>query len=582
MPRIGPIVALTVTLLAVFAASARAQQSTTGITLTYDELQSLPLGRNVSEVLVLAPGVDVSGIQVPTIFRSPFLTFYADGLPASSVLPVEFAQNAVVETGGIPVEYQGSGGVIDVTFRNGRQHPRATLFGYTTPSGLQTDYDHITGVGRQLLVSNTSDFGATFGTSSERLSFFGGVDRFQYHVRSETPPGQYVSHSSTTAYLARLSAQATTHWTITGELLGDPGSNGSEFESSPGPTRFQSDFGVHRGALRATRTTGGWLVDAAIGHGVFHTNGALEASDNVLRLALQHAFGGTQTVHFGGEVQRRADRRNFADNSSARLHEDLTALWLADAWQLHEAVILTGGVRWWRLGTDQHTAGGMDDARFVQRQNEADPRLSLAWTPVPDTRVTASVNRYSGQRLFGSYDPAVGQPVISPDDVTETIVRVERTLGAWRVGGFAIDQQHVDFRAVVAEAAYRGTGGLRVHGSFLAGNRGMLFAARQQFEADAAYGFPAGAAHLDLGTVLTASTGSNSASGLRRKTAARLDLHGGVAFRAGATAPRFVVDIFNVTNNDRVIATSTTFEGTDQPLVWQAPRSIRLGLRLGF
>jgi hypothetical protein len=573
--------AIVVAVLLSLAARAQTPPSTTGITLTYDEMQTLPLGRTVGQVLILAPGVDSGGLTSPAIFRSSFPALYAEGLPANVLLPVDFAEEVVIETGGVPVEYHGAGGVLDVRFRNGRQRPHGTIFGYTTPSGLQSDFDQVTLFGRQRAEVRTADFGATFGTSTERLSFFGGVDRLLFRARNETPPATSTNRSRSTAYVARLAAQATPRWTLIAELLGDPSKSVSEYESTPALSHFENDSGVDRASLRAMHTTAAWLVDGAIGHGNFRTFADSRITQETARLATEHPLATAHVVHFGGEARRSSARLAFPENGSTRLREDLTAFWLADAWQVDPSVVVTGGVRWWRDDSDQRSTG--TDVIFRTRQTELDPRLSAVWAPAIGTRISASVNRYSGSPLLGPLYPVVGSD-LPLESVTEAIVRAERTFGSWRAGAFVIDRHHNDFRAFVAEGSYRGASGVRAHGSYLIGNSGpSSFAARQLFEADGAYAFPVRAARLELGGVVTASTGSGTEGGFgRRKAAARLDLHGGVAFRAGSAAPRVVVDIFNVANDDRVIATTTTFEGVEIPVGWQAPRSIRLGLRLSF
>ena len=558
-------------LLALLAAApSHAQQSTTGITVPFEEVQTLPLGRTITDVLVLAPGVDVGGFSSPAIFRSFFPAFYVDGLPANVVLPVEFMETAAVRTGGISVEYDGP--VVDVTYRSGRQRPHATLFGYTTPSGLQSDpADRNT---------RASDFGATFGVANERLSFFGGGDRFQSRTRGTAGSSQYTSRGTATAYVARLAAQATPHWALTAELLGDPGRYASTLDSSPATDRFETKSGIRRASLRASRTTASWLVDASVGHSTTHSDDTSDISQNALRIAIEHPLAAQHVVHFGGEAQRLSSRYDCLDGS-VRIREDATALWLADAWQLRPSLTLTGGLRWWREVDDGRSSGPMFFFHSIQRRTEVDPRLSLVWAPAAATRISASVGEYSGQPFAGIATPAPAEPSIRPQPIIETIVRAERTFGAWRAGAFLIDQQHRDFRAIVGEAAYTGATGLRLHGSYLLGNRGYTDSARQLLEADGMYAFPAGATNLELGTIVTASAGHRS-NFLNRGTQARLDLHGGIALRAGAAMPRLVVDIFNVTDNDRVTGTVTNFDGVDVAFVRQAPRSIRLGARVSF
>ena len=552
------------------AAPSHAQQSTTGITVTQEEMLSLPLGRTIADVLVLAPGVDSGAFTTPRIFRSFFPAFYADGLPANIALPVEFMETATVRTGGISVEYDGP--VVDVTFRNGRQRPHATLFGYTTPSDLQSDLPDRN--------ARASDFGATFGVANQVLSFFGGVDRFQSRTRSASGSSRFTLRSTATTYVARLAAQATPHWTLTAELLGNPGRFESTLDSSPGPASFEARRGIHRASLRASRTTAAWLVDASIGHSAAHTDDPSHISQNALRIAVEHPLAAQHVVHFGGETQRLSSRYTYLDGS-VRIREDAVALWLADVWQLRPSLTLTGGLRWWREVDEGRSAGPMFFFHSVQRRTELDPRLSLVWASATATRISASVHQYSGQPFAGIATPAPATPSIRPRPIIETIVRAERTFGAWRAGGFVIDQQHRDFRAIVGEAAYTGATGLRLHGSYLLGNRGYADAARQLLEADGAYAFPAGATNVELGTIVTASAGHRSTF-MRRGSQARLDLHGGLAFRAGAATPRLVVDIFNVTGNDRVTETVTNFDGVDVAFVRQPPRSIRLGLRVSF
>jgi hypothetical protein len=561
-----------IALLALLAAAPlHAQQSITGITLTQEELQSLPLGRRISDVLLLAPGVDSGAFTGLSVFRSSFPALYADGLPANATLPVEFTETAAIHTGGIRVEYAGP--VVDATFHNGRQRPHVTLFGYTTPSGLQNDRpDH---------KARASDFGATFGAANERLSFFGGVDRFRARTSSTAGSLAFTARGTVTAYLARLAAQATPHWTLVAELLGDPGRFESVVDSPPGGSGFDGRTGIHRTSLRASRTTAAWLIDASAGHSTAHDNDGAHNALDALRIAVEHPLAAQHIVHLGGETQRQSSRYEYVD-SSVRIHQNDVALWIADAWQLRPSLTLTGGLRWWRGESEARSDGPMFDFDSRDHRTEIDPHLSLVWAAAAATRVSASVHEYSGQAPFaGIAAPAPASPSIDPQPVIEMIVRVERSFGAWRAGGFVIDQQHRDFRAIVGEAAYTGATGLRLHGSYLLGNRGFSDAARQLLEADGAYAFPARGANVELGAIVTASAGHRSTF-LRRGNQARLDLHGGLAFRAATATPRLVVDIFNVTNNERVTESFTNFDGVDVAFVRQAPRSIRLGARVSF
>ena len=183
--------------------------TTIGAVLSTDELSSLPVGRRVADVLYLSPGVSSSGTlgtMNPSISGGSGLEnqYVVDGtnvtnagyggLGSYSIVfgslgnatPYDFIQEIQVKTGGYDAENgQATGGVVNVVTKSGTNAYRASVFGYTQPTGLQGSYKQFQATNGSVSTINTSsyDAGAEGGGPiiKNKLFFFGAIDPAKEH-----------------------------------------------------------------------------------------------------------------------------------------------------------------------------------------------------------------------------------------------------------------------------------------------------------------------------------------------------------------------------------------------------------------
>jgi hypothetical protein len=178
--------------------------TTTGAVISSDFANTVPVGRRISDVTYMAPGVSSSGTagrMNPSIAGGSGLDnqYVIDGanvtnqgygaLGSYSVIfgslgnatPYDFVKDVQVKTGGYEAEYgQAIGGVVNVTTKSGSNDFHGSLFGYSQPTGLEGTYKQYQSANGtvQTLSSQASDAGAEGGgpVFKNRLFFFAAVD----------------------------------------------------------------------------------------------------------------------------------------------------------------------------------------------------------------------------------------------------------------------------------------------------------------------------------------------------------------------------------------------------------------------
>lgn len=131
--------------------------SRTGITFSGETLQRIPMERNASDVLALAPGAFVEGnTGNVSIAGSTGLenSYVVDGMNVTGLeygstqarvpnsrggtnLVLDFLEEIAVNTGGYAAEYGGAmGGVVNMVTKSGTNKWKGTVFGMYTPSGF--------------------------------------------------------------------------------------------------------------------------------------------------------------------------------------------------------------------------------------------------------------------------------------------------------------------------------------------------------------------------------------------------------------------------------------------------------------
>lgn len=178
--------------------------TTTGAVISSDLVNQVPVGRRVTDVAYMAPGVSSSGTvgrANPSIAGGSGLDnqYVIDGANVTNMgfgaigsysiifgslgnaTPFDFVKDVQVKTGGYEAEFgQATGGVINVTTKSGSNDFHGSIFGYSQPDALQATYKQFQSVNGtvQTLNTSTSDAGAEGGGPAlrNRLFFFAAVD----------------------------------------------------------------------------------------------------------------------------------------------------------------------------------------------------------------------------------------------------------------------------------------------------------------------------------------------------------------------------------------------------------------------
>jgi hypothetical protein len=185
--------------------------------ISSDFASQIPVGRRISDVTYLAPGVSTGGSvgqANPSISGGSGLEnqYVIDGVNVTNqgygalgsysgvfgslgnATPFDFVKEVQVKTGGYEAEYgQSTGGVVNVVTKSGSNDLRGSLFGYTRPDKLESDWKQFnTQAGSINTVgTHTSDAGAEGGGPlvKNHAFFFGAIDPSWDTRTLIAPPG---------------------------------------------------------------------------------------------------------------------------------------------------------------------------------------------------------------------------------------------------------------------------------------------------------------------------------------------------------------------------------------------------------
>jgi outer membrane receptor protein involved in Fe transport len=277
--------------------------TTIGATITSDLLERVPVGRDISSTLYLAPGVSSSstaGHANPSIAGGSGLDnqYVIDGVNVTNTgygalgsysivfgslgnaTPFDFMQEIQVKTGGYDAEYgQATGGVVNVITKSGTNDIRGSGFGYWRPDQLESAWTQFqsTNGSVQTVGSRQYDAGVEAGAPivRDRLFFFGAIDPGQ-DVRTLHAPTGFPLESlgdvdrvrNTLTYSSKATWQAGSRHRIDVSVFGDPskGQNGPQRTSSllvNNTASFSSiDYGGHNQTVRYNGVLGkAWLLE---------------------------------------------------------------------------------------------------------------------------------------------------------------------------------------------------------------------------------------------------------------------------------------------------------------------------------
>jgi Carboxypeptidase regulatory-like domain/TonB dependent receptor-like, beta-barrel len=292
------------------AATIDPKSTTTGGVIDSDFARTLPIGRRISDITYMAPGVGNSGSvgsQNPSISGGSGLDnqYVIDGANITNqgygalgsysiifgslgnAIPFDFFKDVEVKTGGYEAEFgQSMGGVVNVITKSGTNNLRGSLFGYTRPTGLEgtwKQYQSVNGT-VQTLSSQLHDAGVEGGgpVIRNRVFFFGAVDSQWETQTFQAPAGSalfnedgYDRKRRNMSYSAKGTAQLNSAHRIDASFFGDPS------HGDMGPQRASSllvqttasfseiDYGGHNQTVRYDGILGrNWLVEGAYARAV--------------------------------------------------------------------------------------------------------------------------------------------------------------------------------------------------------------------------------------------------------------------------------------------------------------------------
>jgi hypothetical protein len=280
--------------------------TTIGANIDNELLSRLPVGRRFSDTLYIAPGVSTGGSvgqANPSISGGSGLEnqYVVDGvnitnqgygaLGSYSIVfgslgngtPFDFMKEVQVKSGGYEAEYgQATGGVVNVVTKSGTNNLRGTVFGYTRPDSMESDFTQVQTPNGTVNTTGTqvSDVGIEVGGPilKDKLFLFGAVDP-QWDRRTFIAPpdfplaslGEVNRDRRITSYAVKGTWQALKNHRFDASFFGDPA------HGDMGPQRTT--------ALLRTSTSGFSELDKYGGHnqtvrynGILGSNFLVEAS----------------------------------------------------------------------------------------------------------------------------------------------------------------------------------------------------------------------------------------------------------------------------------------------------------------
>jgi hypothetical protein len=298
------------------------RSTTVGGVLDSEQLARLPVGRSLSDVLYVVPGVTESaGINSvgananPSISGSSGLenNYIIDGVNITDVgfggfgaynslygslgagVTSDFIKQTEVKTAGFEAEYGATtGGVVNVITKSGTNAFSGSVFAYTRPSALEGDWRQLTSPNGTVNTAAADNHDAGFSVGGpiarDRLWFFGTYNP-QWQQRTFVAPEGFPYASlggidrkrTIQAYAGKLSTQVNASHRLDLSVFGDPSKGDSglqrvsilrriSYPGAPGITDItggfsELDYGSHNQTVRYDGVFGSrWLLEANIAH----------------------------------------------------------------------------------------------------------------------------------------------------------------------------------------------------------------------------------------------------------------------------------------------------------------------------
>ena len=270
--------------------------TTQSTNVTAQTMQSLPIGRNFTSIVQVAPGANRDGSGA-TVYGSTGAEneYIIDGLNTTGIshgqnvkaVNFDFIQEVETITGGLNAEYgRMTGGIVNAITKSGSNEFHGDVFGYDAGGSLRSDPAYAS----KLPATSTSigdidkqyDYGVNLGgyIMKDRLWFFGAYNRVNesdLSIRINTPlsvpgfslpvGGSLPTDITRDLYAGKLSFAITPSHLLNASILGDPSkSEGAQFAIAGPPSTFNG-----------TNKTGGNDYQARYS-GVFGTNWNVNAT----------------------------------------------------------------------------------------------------------------------------------------------------------------------------------------------------------------------------------------------------------------------------------------------------------------
>jgi len=280
------------------------RSTTTGANISSDQLQNIPVGRNVSQTLTSLRGdqFGVSRSEQSFDFRRKrarqpvcdrWRQRHQSGVRRVGVLldrfwslgnatPFDFIQEVQVKTGSYEAEFgNATGGVVNVITKSGTNNINGAIFGCASPNGLESEWKQFQSINGSVQTTGSRDFDggveAGFPIVKDRLFAFGAVNPSRNVTLLHAPAGFPLEAlgdvervRNTMTYSAKGTWQATSNHRIDLSFFGDPskGENGPQRASAllvPDTSSFSElTYGGHYQTARYNGVfRNNWLVEAS-------------------------------------------------------------------------------------------------------------------------------------------------------------------------------------------------------------------------------------------------------------------------------------------------------------------------------
>lgn len=248
--------------------------TTVGANINTDLVKNVPVGRNVSAIIQMAPGVAdsggagaanpsingasgleneyiINGVNVTDPAYGGFGTYSRVFGPLGTGVNFDFIQEVQVKSGGFEAQYgQALGGVVNVVTKSGTNKLHGSLYGYFQPRKFEATRPDLNRIltNKVTYTENvgSTDYGGDLGgyLVRDKLFWYGGFNPRFGHVYQHAAQGfanfalGTVDEKTTTYnYFGKLNYNLTSKHQLEGSVFGDPAHTPTTFNRGLNTTR---------------------------------------------------------------------------------------------------------------------------------------------------------------------------------------------------------------------------------------------------------------------------------------------------------------------------------------------------------